>query len=144
MGTKILASLFGFFVAFSVLFPVVSVSAQFNPLGTACNSSDEAKNSPACVESRTGQKQATDGKAGTNPISGRNGIITRAVNIIAFATGVIAVIIIIISGFSLVTAGGDSGKVKTARDTIIYAAVGLVIIAVSRSVVILIINATNN
>jgi hypothetical protein len=140
---KILSALFLLLFVSLTLFSIhsSSVSAQFNPLGTTCNIGEETKDSPACVENTEGQK---DARKNENPLIGDSGLIGRAANIISLAAGVVAVIIIIISGFTLVTAGGDSGKVKTARDTIIYAAVGLVVIAVARSIVILVVNSTNN
>lgn len=75
-----------------------------------------------------------------DPITGSEGIISRVTNIIALVSGIIAVIIIIIGGFMYVTAGSDTGKTKAARDTIIYAAVGLVVIALAQSIIMFIIN----
>jgi hypothetical protein len=129
-----LGILFSFFTA------PVTASAQYNPLGTACNSSDEAKNSPACVENKQGQ---ADARKEQDPITGRDGLIADVANIIAFAGGAISIIIIIIAGFSMVLSNGDSGKVKTARDSIIYASIGLVVIALARGIVIFVINSTN-
>ena len=42
---------------------------------------------------------------------------------------------IIISGFKYVTAGGDSAKVGSAKNTLIYALVGLVIAALAQFIV---------
>jgi hypothetical protein len=127
-------------ILFSFLVAPVIASAQYNPLGTACNSSDEAKNSPACVENKQGQ---TDARKEQDPITGRKGLISDVADIIAFAGGVISIIIIIVAGLSMVTANGDSGKVKSARDSIIYASIGLVVIALARGIVIFVINSTN-
>lgn len=57
--------------------------------------------------------------------------IKSAANIIAFISGVIAVIIIIISGLSLIGSGGKSESIANARRRIIYAAVGLAVIALA-------------
>ena len=49
--------------------------------------------------------------------------------------GMIAVIMIIIGGFKYITSGGDSGNVTGAKNTILYAIVGLVIVALAQFVV---------
>ncbi len=62
-------------------------------------------------------------------------IVSVAINIISIIVGVVAVIMIIWGGFKYITAGGDSGNVTTARNTIIYAIVGLVIVALAQFIV---------
>jgi hypothetical protein len=42
---------------------------------------------------------------------------------------------VIAGGLGFVTAGGDAGKVKTARERILYAVIGLVIIGVAQAIV---------
>lgn len=42
--------------------------------------------------------------------------------------GIIAVIIIVIAGFMYVTSSGDASKVKRAKDAILYAVIGLVVV----------------
>lgn len=79
-------------------------------------------------------------ESGQDPITGSDGIFSRITRLIALIGGIIAVIMIIIGGFLYVTSGGDSGKIKTARDTIIYATIGLVVIALAQSIIVFIIN----
>jgi len=45
-----------------------------------------------------------------------------------WVAGVIAVIVIIVAGFMYVTSGGDAAKVVKAKNAILYAVIGLVII----------------
>lgn len=71
-----------------------------------------------------------------DPISGNNGILIQAANIIAIMGGVAAVIIIIISGIKFMTSGGDSEKIKSARNTIINAIIGIIIILLSRAIIL--------
>lgn len=55
-------------------------------------------------------------------------------NIITFAliaSGIVALIFIIYSGFKLVTSGGDQKKVEGARKTLTWAIIGLVLILLS-------------
>jgi len=53
-----------------------------------------------------------------------NGIL----NTVYFAAGIIAVIVIIVSGFFYVASQGDASKIKRAKDGILYSVVGLVIV----------------
>lgn len=76
------------------------------------------------------------GSASTSSQGGINGIVTmtgqelltNALNLTYFIAGVVAVIIIIIAGLLYVTSSGDPGKVTKAKNTLLYAVVGLVII----------------
>jgi hypothetical protein len=64
-----------------------------------------------------------------------NKIVTTIINIFSWIVGVVCVIMIIYGGFRYVTAGGDSGNVSTAKNTILYAIVGLVIVAMAQIIV---------
>lgn len=66
---------------------------------------------------------------------GINDIVTQVVNIFSVIVGVVSVIMIIYGGFRYVTSGGDSGNVSTAKNTIIYAIIGLVIVALAQFIV---------
>lgn len=54
-------------------------------------------------------------------------IVTNVVSTVFSVLGLICVVIIIIAGFRYVTSQGDSGSVSKAKNTILYAVVGLVI-----------------
>lgn len=54
-------------------------------------------------------------------------IVQKVVNIILFVLGVLAVIMIIVGGFRYVTSGGDSNKLTSAKNTILYAVIGLIV-----------------
>ncbi|HSX36627.1 MAG TPA: hypothetical protein VLG13_00695 [Patescibacteria group bacterium] len=56
-------------------------------------------------------------------------LVSTVVNILSLIVGIASVIVIIIAGLNFITAGGDSNKVASARSTLIYALVGLVIAA---------------
>lgn len=51
--------------------------------------------------------------------------------IVYFVAGIIAVIVIIIAGFTYTTSGGDAGAVKKAKNMILYSVVGIVVIAMA-------------
>lgn len=56
-------------------------------------------------------------------------IIGRIINIFLGTLGIIFLLLLLYAGYTWMTAGGDEGKVKTARTTIRNAIIGLVIIA---------------
>ena len=49
--------------------------------------------------------------------------------------GIVAVIMVIIGGFTYMTSQGDPGKTKKARDTILYGIIGLVIALLAFAIV---------
>lgn len=61
--------------------------------------------------------------------------ISTIVNILSVVVGIAAVVMIIIAGFKYITAGGDTNNVTSAKRTLIYAIVGLVIVALAQFIV---------
>lgn len=74
-------------------------------------------------------------KGNTNdPVSGQNGVILRVADILALVAGLAAVIVIILAGWNYINSGGDAAKTKTAKDAIIFALIGLVVIVLAHSI----------
>ncbi|MCA9324600.1 hypothetical protein KDA23_00840 [Candidatus Saccharibacteria bacterium] len=71
-----------------------------------------------------------------------NKTLATVVNLLSSIVGVAAVIMIIVSGFKYITAGGDANKVSSAKSTLIYAIVGLVVVAMAQVIVRFVINRT--
>lgn len=61
-----------------------------------------------------------------------NDTIPTIINFFLAIIGAVAVIMIIIGGFRYVTSGGDSGSVTSAKNTIIYAIIGLTVVAMAQ------------
>lgn len=55
-------------------------------------------------------------------------VLQNGLNIAYLLAGIIAVIVIIIGGFMYTTSGGDSSGVTKAKNLILYAVVGLIVI----------------
>jgi hypothetical protein len=72
---------------------------------------------------------------GPSPIYGPNGVLSRVANILAIVAGVIAVVMIMVSGLKMITSSGDAKKFSDARNGIIYAAVGIVVVALARVII---------
>jgi len=63
-------------------------------------------------------------------VDGTTGI-ADILGIVYFIAGIVAVIVIIIAGYMYTTSGGDAGAVKRAKNMILYAVVGIVVIALA-------------
>lgn len=79
-----------------------------------------------------------------NADAGVRGIIDDALNIISIITGVAGVVMVLLGGFRYITAGGDSGKISNAQNTIIWAVVGLVVAAMAQILVRFVLNVAPN
>jgi len=58
---------------------------------------------------------------------GDAGVFKQITNVVLYIVGVIAVIMLIIGGIKYVVSGGDAKKVTDAKNTVLYAIIGLII-----------------
>lgn len=70
--------------------------------------------------------------ANTNDLMGQANII---INVVIGVIGFVAVAFIIFGGFQYTTSAGDPGKVKKAKDTILYGIIGLVVAMLAYAIV---------
>jgi len=90
---------------------------------------------------------STGTAGGQDCSSGATGVgklIRSIINVLSIIIGAIAVIMIIIGGFRYITSGGSAEGTKAARQTIVYAIVGLVIVALAQIIVHFVLNNTTN
>jgi len=87
----------------------------------------------------TGATQGCD--SGTSSIGK---LIRTIINVLSVIIGAIAVIMIIVGGFRYITSAGSAEGTKSARQTIVYAIVGLVIVALAQIIVHFVLNNTIN
>lgn len=62
-------------------------------------------------------------------------LIKLALNLLSMAAGVVAVIMLIVSGLKYITADGDATQISNAKKSLIYAIVGLVVVALAQFIV---------
>lgn len=62
-------------------------------------------------------------------------MIHTVVNILLYILGAAAVVMIVIGGLRYTTSNGDSGAIKSAKDTILYSVIGLVIAILAYAIV---------
>ena len=72
---------------------------------------------------------------------GDTGVFKQVTNTILYIVGVIAVIMLIIGGIKYVVSGGDAKKVTDAKNTVLYAIIGLVICFLAFAIVNFVISA---
>lgn len=75
---------------------------------------------------------AGGGSCSSNALLGRIGGLINTLFIVA---GAVAVIIIIIGGIRYITSTGDASRIKSAKDTILYAVLGLIVVVLARAIV---------
>ena len=83
----------------------------------------------------------TGGKCGDNG-KGLSDVIKNIIKVMSILVGIVAVIMLIIGGFKYITSGGDASNVASAKNTIIYAIVGLIIVALAQVIVQFVIGQT--
>jgi hypothetical protein len=74
-------------------------------------------------------------KSGNNPLFGPTGAVTTGVKIFLAVVGITAVFVILVNAVRMITADGDASKVNSARNGLIYAAIGLAIAASAQLIV---------
>jgi len=89
------------------------------------------------VNAATPADQITEGvnKAGGANQTSLGDQIKRVVNILLFIIGVVSVIMIIIGGIKYVLSNGDSSQITSAKNTILYAVIGLVVALLAYAIV---------
>jgi hypothetical protein len=66
---------------------------------------------------------------------GATGIFTTVTNVMLFGVGAISVIMIIIGGLRYVVSGGNSSNVTAAKNTILYAVVGIIVAILAYAII---------
>ena len=83
------------------------------------------------------QSPEDDARAGVGGgnAAGVTNVASTVADILTLAVGALAVIFIIIGGFKYITSAGDASKSASARSTILYSVVGLVVVIFARVIV---------
>jgi hypothetical protein len=138
-----------FFIRFFIVLPIAffmlltpvttfAASAPASDISDACKKAATANNNVMptyCSETTS----ATDTNT-NNALTGPNGILTTVTNVVGLIAGIVAVVVIIIAGGKFVLSRGDSAKIVSARQQILYALVGLVVIVVARQIIVFILS----
>lgn len=72
-----------------------------------------------------------------------NTAIEVAVNTLSLVVGVASVVMVMLGGYRYITSAGDASKANAARSTVLYALIGVVIVAVSQLILQLVVSRAN-
>lgn len=101
--------------------------------------------SPQTATAASPASQAEDGLQATGGGSanddGLKDAVRTVVNILLFVIGAVAVVMLIIGGFKYVISNGNSGQMESAKNTILYAVIGIVIALAAYAIVGFVIDA---
>jgi cytochrome bd-type quinol oxidase subunit 2 len=121
-----------------ILVSVLAIASMATPVMMASTHADELF-SGATGQATCGANLQDGGAGGctdtTKSAEKVNSTLKAVVNILSFIVGVICVIMIIIAGLRFVTSGGDGSSTAGARNTIIYAVVGLIVVLMAQVIV---------
>ncbi len=115
----------------SVMAPVLAHAATTSgPIGTGVNcGSNLTVNANSGCPDQTGSS-----------VNDVNHLITLIINVFSVIVGLIAVIMIIFGGVRFILSGGDSAATGAARNTVLYAIIGLVIVLLAQIFVHFVLN----
>lgn len=126
---------FGLLVPAAAAVTVASAAAVTTPItNSVCQGVNNA------VNNNNSSDCGTAGSGGTDLST----IASKIVNLFSIVVGIIAVIMIIYGGFRYITSGGESSNVGNAKNTIIFAIVGLIIVALAQFIVHFVLNTTSS
>lgn len=91
-----------------------------------------------------GVGQVTGGSncAPTGSVTDVNGVVRTALRIFQVIVGIIALVFVVLAGQRFITSAGEAQKVVSARNTLLYAAVGIVVVAFSELIIQFVLNRT--
>lgn len=122
-----------------ILAVAVLCGTLFSPPTSAvtCSGKGATPNNPLCMA-----------ESGSNKVGGSNASnsvslptrIHNIINLLIYAIGMIAVIMIVIGGIRYTTSAGDQSKMGGAKNTIMYAIIGLVVAVMAYVIVGFVIN----
>jgi len=91
-----------------------------NPVCSASGISQEQKNAAGC-------DTASDEKIGTH--------VQNIINAAVSAVGLVGVIVIVMAGQRFMSAAGDPGKIKQAKDMVLWAVIGIIVAGLAWAIV---------
>lgn len=134
-------------LAFLLTIPIGATVSAEDPAPPPPNTTEADKTFQACQDPAISNAPICQGASGPkDPVStasslyGPDGIITKIVKLLSQVIGFVAVIMIMFGGLKYVMSQGDPANTKTAKDTILYAVIGLVVAIVGQSIVALVLN----
>jgi hypothetical protein len=140
MFKKIKLIALGLFIALNINVGLVGAVSDIEKgsceginIATGGKSIDTDKNGNISDAEFTAAK--TDGRCSDEDSTDFSEIITNVINILSILVGAVSVIMLIVGGFRYIISNGDSNSTKGAKDTIMYALIGLIIVLFAQVIV---------
>lgn len=130
----------GFLLAIFALVSSPGFAVQLSTLDSGASNANSA--SEACSGLQELGVDCSAGSQSAQEVAAKP--INSIINTLSIVVGAAAVIMLIVGGFKFITSSGDSEGTKKARNTIIYAAVGLLIVLIAQSIIHFVFNQANN
>ena len=89
----------------------------------------------ACSGAKDCITQGVNGAGDTGGGGDINSVFKKVVEVLLFLIGAVSVIMIVVGGIKYTTSGGDSAQVTSAKNTIMYAVVGLIVALLGYAIV---------
>ncbi len=127
---KRLAILFaslGLMFSIALATPALAATQKADIIGNLC----AGANLQAGTNCKTGSQNATEEI---------NKIVKLVINTLSLIIGIVAVFMIIIAGLRYVTSGGADDSVTSAKNTILYAVIGLIIVVMAQFIIRFVLN----
>lgn len=102
-----------------------------------CLAAAPATTAPAAVDPNSPVGKVCEGvnAGGTCADNDVPAVAKTIINILSWVVGIIAIIMIIFAGLTMVTSAGEAEKTKKAKSTITYALVGMVIVLLAQVII---------
>ena len=114
-----------------VAFPLMIIG--YNPALVAADTSTAGAAADVCTgigaANGTGTGCANDGTSSVD------GVLKTVIDILSIIVGIAAVIMLIVAGLRFVVSGGESSNVASAKNSVIYVIVGIVLVALAQIIV---------
>ena len=91
-----------------------------------------------------GSDESAGVPSSSNPTDSLDSTISDILNVLSVAIGIIAVVMLMIGGFRYITSGGVAERVATAKKTILYAMVGIAVVALSQTIAKFVLDKTSS
>ena len=114
------------------------------PLVTAQSTSPDIQGGLCAGANLQFSETATGDCNSSDATSKLNNLVHTIVNLLSAIVGIVAVIMIIFGGLRYITSGGNDTSVTSAKNTILYAIIGLIIVALAQLIVRFTLNKVTN
>ncbi len=121
------------------MFVLATVLTMLAPVGVtssvyAVSIADSVCNGANGATGSTAVNCASNGNANLSSVA------AKIINTFSVIIGIVAVIMIIFGGFRYITSGGSDNGVSSAKNTILYAIIGLIIVVLAQFIVRFVLN----